>query len=165
MQTQMPRILLTAGEVRMPKQLMVSALCLAVLAGQISAGSVLAGNSNATGAKHDSLRKGSQRARASHRSCGLVPPPPPTTVPPGVLYLYGQQGSSLRFPPAKPHNLADDMKLTAVMDDVAFFRLRCTDESIHLKTGATYESVTVAQINPDQVVLEEKGVHFVKHLK
>ncbi len=57
------------------------------------------------------------------------------------------------------------MKLTAVMDDVAFFKVSASDESVHLRAGNCYESVTVAQINPDEVVLEEKGKQFVKRLK
>lgn len=97
---------------------------------------------------------------------GLVPPPPPTAVSPVVLAAYPQLGgrTSLSFIASKPRQLADEMKLTAVVDDVAFFKVS-GNESIHLKKGKCYQTVTVAQIDPDQVVLEEKGKQFVKHLQ
>ncbi len=59
---------------------------------------------------------------------------------------------------------AEEMKLTAVVDDVAFFKLASCEETVHLKKGAIYQNVTVAQIDPEQVVLEERGKQIVKRL-
>ena len=107
-----------------------------------------------------------KRHRSHHRSYGLVPPPPPTAVSPTVLAMYPLHGmGASHFMPKKPRNLAEEMKLTAVMDDIAFFKLNGNEQSVHLKAGNMYESVTVAQINPDQVVLEEKGTQYIKRLK
>lgn len=110
--------------------------------------------------RHSSSRK------SQHNRYALVPPPPPTAVSPTVLAAYPQtMGSSVRLMPPKPHHLADDMRLTAVMDNIAFFRIHGGDESVHLTQGKTYQTVTVAQITPDEVVLEEKGKQFIKHLR
>lgn len=96
----------------------------------------------------------------------LVPPPPPVPVSPAVLASYGgHYGASMRFLPSKPRHLAEEMKLTAVVDDVAFFKLHSNEDSIHLKQGNSYQSVKVAQISPETVVLEEKGLQFVKRLQ
>ncbi len=111
-------------------------------------------------------KSSSRRHHSHHHSYGLVPPPPPTAVSPTVLAMYPLHGlGAAHFLPKKPRNLAEEMKLTAVMDDVAFFKLNGNEQSVHLRAGNIYESVTVAQINPDQVVLEEKGTQYVKRLK
>lgn len=96
-----------------------------------------------------------------------MPPPPPMAVSPSVLALYpaAQNKTPTFFFPSKPRSVAADMRLTAVMDDLAFFKVGTSDESIHLKTGNIYQSVTVCHVEPDQVVLEEKGLQFVKRLK
>lgn len=60
--------------------------------------------------------------------------------------------------------IAEEMKLTAVVDDVAFFKVASSEETLHLKKGAIYQNVTVAQIDPEQVVLEERGKQIVKRL-
>lgn len=119
-----------------------------------------------------SAKKSSGHSRhSSHRNkyAYLVPPPPPTPVSPSVLAAYGRYfrggGISQHFMPSKPRTTVEDMKLTAVMDDVAFFKVHSSEESIHLRKGGTYQSVTVAQVNPAEVVLEEKGKQFVKHLQ
>jgi hypothetical protein len=124
-----------------------------------------ADSSSQTGSRQAGGAGVGRKKASARRYHGLVPPPPPTAVSPLLLSMYPQQTASLPFLASKPHHLADDMKLTAVVDDVAIFKLSCTDDSIHLKTGNVYETVTVAHINPDRVVLEEKGLRFVKHLK
>ncbi|MBX9686003.1 MAG: hypothetical protein K2X27_04825 [Candidatus Obscuribacterales bacterium] len=100
-------------------------------------------------------------------SYGLVPPPPPTAVSPTVLAAYPQisNHNSLHFLPSKPKHLVDEMKLTAVLDDVAFFNVKNADQSVRLSKGKSYQSVTLAQINSDQVVLEEKGTQYIKRLR
>lgn len=95
----------------------------------------------------------------------LVPPPPPTAVSPTVLAAYPHLGvASQTFIASKPRNLAEEMKLTAVMDDVAFFSAGA-EGSIHLQKGKSFKTVTVAQISPEEVVLEEKGRQYIKRLK
>jgi|688.fasta_scaffold659367_1 hypothetical protein len=104
--------------------------------------------------------------RYSHRSSFLVPPPPPTAVSPTVLAAYptNMHGGSFKMGPPKPRHLAEQMKLTAVMDDVAFFKVS-GEESIHLQKGGCFQTVTVANVSPNEVILEEKGLQFVKHLR
>ncbi len=108
---------------------------------------------------------GKKRNLAQSKRNYLVPPPPPTAVSPVVLASYGRMsGATAHFLPSKPRNLADGMRLTAVMDDVAFFKVPNESGSIHLKKGGIYQSVKVAQINPEEVILEEKGIQFVKYI-
>jgi hypothetical protein len=153
----------------MPKILLVPTICALLCVIQTQVIGAQARNSMQS-SKTASLKSPvGQKSRSARRYYGFVPPPPPTAVSPTVLALYPNlrrsAGASLPFIPSKPHNLAEDMKLTAVVDDVAFFKLRNLDESIHLKAGGSYETVTVANVNADQVVLEEKGLQFVKHLR
>ena len=110
----------------------------------------------------------SGKKKRSHSSnYSLVPPPPPVPVSPAVLAAYGRNmGISTHYLPSKaPRHLAEELKLTAVVDDVAFFKLNAHEESIHLKQGNSFQTVTVAQISPEIVVLEEKGKQYVKRLQ
>ena len=147
----------------MPKVVLVPAICLSACLGLLFSANCPAKTSS------DGVQpyKTAHKARTHHRNSGLIPPPPPTAVSPTILAMYQQQDRQqhLNFITERPHKLAQDMSLTAVLDDVAFFRLRGTNESVHLKAGNTYESVTVAQINPDGVILEEKGLQYIKHLR
>ncbi|MBX9723336.1 MAG: hypothetical protein K2X81_18170 [Candidatus Obscuribacterales bacterium] len=113
-----------------------------------------------SGAKHVTKTKRGVRGLYS-----LVPPPPPMAVSPSMLAAYPQFGGSMHMMPSRPHHLAEEMKLTAVMDDTAFFKLNTGNEGVHLKQGNCYQTVTVAQITPEQVVLEEKGIQYIKYLK
>jgi hypothetical protein len=150
-------VLLANGRVGMARKIIYSMIALACMmqAAGISADARTASKSNTK-----------SRGHHPHGYSGLVPPPPPMAVSPTVLAMYPTSSTGFfHFTAKKPRTLAEDMKLTAVMDDVAFFKLNSGDESIHLKAGNSYETVKVAQINPDEVVLEEKGHQFVKHLK
>ena len=99
---------------------------------------------------------------------GLVPPPPPMAVSPTVLAAYpsgmGQSHKLFYFSPEKPKPTSQSMKLTCVMDDTAFFKVK-DEESISLKAGMTYQNVLLAQISPDSVVLQEKGKQIVMRLR
>lgn len=136
--------------------LIVSALC------QYLPTAALANSTPSKSAKGSPTK--SKRSRHSNRY-SLVPPPPPTAVSPVVLAQYPNMGMHTgRFIPSKPRHLAEEMKLTAVMDDVAFFKVDA-DESIHLRQGKSYQTVKVAEITPEEVVLEEKGLQYVKRLR
>lgn len=114
-----------------------------------------------------SSSNGSSYQRSKHRSYrGLVPPPPPMAVSPTVLAMYPPYaGYGLRFMPMKPKELIEELKLTAIMDDLAFFSIEGQQESIHLKEGASYQTVKVAEIKDKQVTLIEKGRSQIKYLQ
>lgn len=107
----------------------------------------------------------SVRHTGSYR--GLVPPPPPTAVSPTVLAMYPQGLGGVRFlAVSKPKELSQRLKLTAVMDDLAFFKLDGDSETIHLKAGGSYGTITVTAVKPDQVtLLDEKGRQHIKYLQ
>lgn len=142
----------------------INFLQLASVSIALIAGIQLAAQATSTQASQSKSKQSSYRH--SHRASFLVPPPPPTAVSPTVLAAYPahMRGGTFKMAPAKPRHLAEDMKLTAVMDDVAFFKIS-GDESVHLHPGSSFQTVTVAQVSPKEVILEEHGLQFVKHLR
>ena len=115
-------------------------------------------------------KSGNRSSRSKH-SGYLVPPPPPTAVSPLVLASYPTGISSMggmqqpfKYIPPKPRKTSETMRLTCVMDDTAFFKIN-DDQSLAMKQGMSYQNVRIAQINPDAVIVEEKGKQITMHLR
>ncbi len=94
---------------------------------------------------------------------GLVPPPPPGEMSEGMSV------AELPAPPTKP-SLSGKMKLVAIVGDRAI--LAFSDRSIArenkwpstvtLGPGEQFESVSMVDVNPDSVTLEEDGERSTK---
>lgn len=94
---------------------------------------------------------------------GLVPPPPPSDMSEGMSV------AELPAPPTKP-SLAGKMKLVAIVGDRAI--LAFSDRSIvrdnrwpstvTLGPGEQFESVSMVDVTPDSVTLEEDGERSTK---
>lgn len=106
-------------------------------------------------------------------SYNLVPPPPPvqTTQPAGTSEQVQLPIDELPPPPAKPQ-IADKMKLIAVVGDRALFEF--TDsmaqaenkwpKTVSLALGEKFSSVSLVAITGDSATLDEDGQRFLKEL-
>ncbi|MBI4532915.1 MAG: hypothetical protein HY711_03125 [Candidatus Melainabacteria bacterium] len=105
----------------------------------------------------------------------FVSPPPPAQQ--GVLesVLSGEEGlsvSELPEAPAKP-SISDKLKLVGVVGDKAV--LACTDrmwrkenkwpKTIVLGPGEQFESLSLVEVHPDSITIEEDGERLVKRIE
>lgn len=115
----------------------------------------------------------SKKSAAAPIRTNFVPPPPPTAVatpPPGQSEELSV--SELPAPPEK-QSIASKLKLTAIIGDKAIFTF--TDQmfrrqnhyarTLTLASGEQLDALTLVNVAPDSVTLEEDGERVTKALE